>query len=135
MIVLSDQLLAASLRTVEVDAIDFDDVEIDREGMQLTFGVADEIELEVELEFEDVGFADVQPMDIYLREIESRPPEMYGWVQTEKFNTRRGAGVGQKHEWARSVVVLIRNYHRRAFPPRSGRPGSGCCVQRGRQVL
>jgi amphi-Trp domain-containing protein len=30
-----------------------DDVEIDREGMQLTFGVADEIELEVELEVED----------------------------------------------------------------------------------
>jgi 2-oxoglutarate ferredoxin oxidoreductase subunit alpha len=29
-IVLTDQLLAASLRTVEVDAIDFDDVEIDR---------------------------------------------------------------------------------------------------------
>jgi epoxyqueuosine reductase len=42
---------------------------------------------------------------------------MYGWVQTERFNTMRGARVGEKHDWARSLVVLIRNYHRRAFPP------------------
>ncbi len=63
----------------------------------------------LELEFEDVGFTGVQPLDIYIQEIESRPPEMYGWVQTERFNTRRGAGVGKKHEWAKSMVVLIRN--------------------------
>jgi len=70
-----------------------------------------------ELDFEDVGFTGVEPLDIYIREIDSRPPELYGWVQTERFNTRRGAGVGQKHGWAKSMVVLIRNYHRRAFPP------------------
>jgi len=67
--------------------------------------------------FEDAGFTGVQPLDLYIRELESRPPEMYGWVQTEQFNTLRGASPGQKHNWARSVVVLIRNYHRRAFPP------------------
>ncbi len=50
----------------------------------------------LELEFEDVGFTGVQPLDLYIREIDSRPPEMYGWVQTERFNTRRGAGVGIK---------------------------------------
>lgn len=71
----------------------------------------------LELEFEDVGFTGIEPLDVYIREIESRPPEMYGWVQTERFNTRRGASVGEKHEWAKSLVVLIRNYHRRAFPP------------------
>jgi epoxyqueuosine reductase len=71
----------------------------------------------LELGFEDVGFTGVEPLDFYIREIESRPPEMYGWVQTEQFNTLRGASLGKKHDWARSLVVLIRNYHRRAFPP------------------
>jgi len=71
----------------------------------------------LELGFEDVGFTSAEPLEIYLREIDSRPPEMYGWLQTDRFNTRRGAGIGQKHEWAKSLVVLIRNYHRRAFPP------------------
>jgi len=71
----------------------------------------------LELGFEDAGFTGVEPLDDYIREIDSRSPEMYGWVQTEKFNTRRGATVGGKHPWAKSLVVLIRNYHRRAFPP------------------
>ena len=69
------------------------------------------------LGFEDIGFSGVEPLDRYIREIDSRPPEMYGWVQQEAFNTRRGAGIVEKHAWARSLVVLIRNYHRRAFPP------------------
>ena len=67
----------------------------------------------LELEFEDAGFTGVEPLDYYIREIDSRPREMYNWVQTDNFNTRRGAGVGQKHKWAGSLVVLIRNYHRR----------------------
>ena len=57
----------------------------------------------LELEFEDVGFTGSQPSDIYIREIDSRLPEMYDWVQTERFNTRRGAAVGIKHEWAKSL--------------------------------
>jgi epoxyqueuosine reductase len=71
----------------------------------------------LELGFEDVGFTGVEPLERYIEEIESRPPDMYGWVQTERFNTLRGARPGVKHDWARSMVVLIRNYHRRAFPP------------------
>jgi epoxyqueuosine reductase len=71
----------------------------------------------LELGFEDIGFTGVEPLDDYIREIESRSPEMYGWVQTERFNTVRGASPGKKHDWARSLVVVIRNYHRRAFPP------------------
>jgi epoxyqueuosine reductase len=70
----------------------------------------------LELGFEDAGFTTAEPLELYIREIDSRPPEMYGWVQTDRFNTRRGAVIGQKHEWAKSLVVLIRNYHRRAFP-------------------
>jgi len=71
----------------------------------------------LELGFVDIGISGVEPLDYYIREIESRPPEMYGWVQTEQFNTVRGASPGKKHDWARSLVVLINNYHRRAFPP------------------
>ena len=57
----------------------------------------------LELGFEDAGFAGVEPLDLYIQEIESRPAEMYGWVQTERFNARRGAAVGIKHEWAKSL--------------------------------
>jgi epoxyqueuosine reductase len=71
----------------------------------------------LELGFEDAGFTGVEPLNLYIQEIESRPPEMYGWVQTEQFNTLRGASPREKCDWARSLVVLIRNYHRRAFPP------------------
>ena len=35
----------------------------------------------LELGFEDVGFTGVEPLDLYIREIDSRKPEMYGWVQ------------------------------------------------------
>jgi epoxyqueuosine reductase len=71
----------------------------------------------LELGFEDAGFTGVEPLNLYIQEIESRPPEMYGWVQTEQFNTLRGASPREKCDWARSLVVLIRNYHRLAFPP------------------
>jgi hypothetical protein len=37
----------------------------------------------LELGFEDAGFTGVEPLEYYIREIDSRPPEMYGWVQTE----------------------------------------------------
>ena len=70
----------------------------------------------LELGFEDIGFTGVEPFDLYIKEIESRPEDMYGWVLTEQFNVRRGATFAEKHPWARSLVVLIRNYHRRAFP-------------------
>jgi epoxyqueuosine reductase len=71
----------------------------------------------LEMGFEDAGFTGVDPLDLYIREIESRPEKMYGWVQTERFDVRRGAEFAQKHPWAKSLLVLIRNYHRRAFPP------------------
>lgn len=70
----------------------------------------------LELGFEDCGFTSVDPLDIYIKEIESRP-EMYDWVMTDAFNVKEGASPGKKHPWARSMVVLIRNYHSRRFPP------------------
>ncbi len=70
----------------------------------------------LELGFEDIGFTGVEPFDLYIKEIESRPEDMYGWVLTEQFDVRRGATFAEKHPWARSLVVLIRNYHRRVFP-------------------
>jgi epoxyqueuosine reductase len=71
----------------------------------------------LELGFEDAGFTGIEPLDLYIKEIESRPKEMYEWVQTKQFNVRRGAVFAEKHPWARSLMVLISNYHRRAFPP------------------
>lgn len=70
-----------------------------------------------ELGFEDVGFTGVEPLDLYIKEIKSRPKKMYGRWQTDRFNLLRGASFSEKHPWARSLAVLIRNYHRRAFPP------------------
>ncbi len=69
----------------------------------------------LDLGFEDVGFTDVAPFSLYMEEIQRRPA-MYDWVQSDFFSTLRGAQPSGKHPWARSIMVLIRNYHRRAFP-------------------
>jgi hypothetical protein len=50
----------------------------------------------LELGFEDAGFTGVEPLDYYIREIDSRPREMYGWVQTERFNTEKRIWSGGK---------------------------------------
>lgn len=70
----------------------------------------------LELGFDDIGFTTTEPFDLYIEEIDSRR-EMYSWVMTERFDLRRGASPGKKHPWAKSILVLIRNYHRRRFPP------------------
>jgi len=69
----------------------------------------------LELGFADAGFTTAEPLDLYIKEIDSRP-EMYDWVMTEAFNTRRGASLSGKYPWARSVMVVLRNYYRRRFP-------------------
>ncbi|MBW1887458.1 MAG: epoxyqueuosine reductase [Deltaproteobacteria bacterium] len=69
----------------------------------------------LELGFEAIGFTTTEPLDLYIKEIESRP-EMYNWVMTENFNVKRGASLSQKHPWAKSLLVLIKNYHGRKFP-------------------
>ncbi|MBW2368679.1 MAG: epoxyqueuosine reductase, partial [Deltaproteobacteria bacterium] len=68
------------------------------------------------LGFVDAGFTSVDPFDQYINEVNSRPQKMYGWVQTDEFDVMRGASVAKKYPWARSLIVLIRNYHTRAFP-------------------
>ena len=73
-------------------------------------------EMALYLGFEDVGFTSIEPLDLYINEIESRPKEMYDWVQTDQFNVKRGATITEKHPWGRSLMVLIRNYHRKTFP-------------------
>jgi len=70
----------------------------------------------LELGFTDIGFTTTEPLDLYIQEIDSRP-QMYDWLMTEQFNVKRGAFPREKHPWARSLLVLIRNYHRRSFPP------------------
>ena len=70
----------------------------------------------LELGFQDAGFTGAEPMNLYIKEIDSRP-DMYRWVITERFNVRRGASPRERHPWAKSILVLIRNYHVRRFPP------------------
>ncbi len=70
----------------------------------------------LELGFAAAGFTDVSPLDLYIKEYESRPPEMYGWRSSSPFDLRRGARLGETHPEARSLLVLIRNYHRYRFP-------------------
>ncbi|MEW5913234.1 MAG: 4Fe-4S double cluster binding domain-containing protein [Thermodesulfobacteriota bacterium] len=69
----------------------------------------------LELGFEGIGFTGVEPLDLYLKEINSRI-EMYQWTLTPQFDLLRGAEVTRRYPWARSILVLIRNYHRRSFP-------------------
>jgi epoxyqueuosine reductase len=70
----------------------------------------------LELGFADIGFTTAEPLDLYIQEIDSRP-EMYDWViDTEGVDLRGGATLSQKHPWAQSLLVLILNYHNRAFP-------------------
>jgi epoxyqueuosine reductase len=69
----------------------------------------------LELGFEAAGFTGVEPLDLYIEEIRSRP-EMYAWADNDFFSLSRGASPGVKHPWARSLVVLVRNYYTRRFP-------------------
>jgi epoxyqueuosine reductase len=69
----------------------------------------------LELGFAAAGFVAVGPMAVYADEIATRP-EMYSWVNTEYFSTLRGADPGAKYPWARSMLVLARNYYQRRFP-------------------
>lgn len=69
----------------------------------------------LDLGFEEAGFTGVEPLDLYIEEIHSRP-EMYAWANTDFFSVVRGASPAVKHPWARSIVVLVRNYYTRRFP-------------------
>ena len=61
------------------------------------------IEKALELGFIDVGFTTTDPLDLYIREIESRP-DMYDWVQgAEGVDLKRGALLSQNHSWAKSL--------------------------------
>lgn len=68
-----------------------------------------------ELGFLDAGFTNAEPLDLYIKEIESRP-EMYNWIMTGAFNTKEAATLSERHPWAKSIVVLIRTYYKRRFP-------------------
>jgi epoxyqueuosine reductase len=75
------------------------------------------VERALETGFEDVGFTTTEPLDLYIEEIESRQ-EMYDWVLgAEGVDLKNGALLSGNHPWARSLMVVILNYHRRAFPP------------------
>jgi epoxyqueuosine reductase len=69
----------------------------------------------LDLGFIAAGFTGMEPMSVYIEEVSSRP-EMYSWVNTDHFRTLRGASPGTRHPWARSLMVLVRNYYRRRFP-------------------
>lgn len=70
----------------------------------------------LELGFEDAGFTTAEPLDLYLQEIESRQ-DMYQWVLDAGVDLKAGASLSKGHPWAKSLLVLILNYHKRRFPP------------------
>jgi epoxyqueuosine reductase len=79
------------------------------------------IEKALDVGFEDVGFGTTEPMDLYIKEYESRA-DKYEWVLITEgtdvgIDLKRGALLSQNHPWARTLMVLILNYHRRHFPP------------------
>ena len=69
----------------------------------------------LELGFEDVGFTTTEPLDLYIKEIRTRP-EMYQWVTDMGANLQQGAALSKNHPWAVSMVVLILNYYKKQFP-------------------
>ena len=75
------------------------------------------IDKALELGFEDVGFTTTEPLDLYLQEFDSRA-DMYDWVgAAEGVDLRRGALLSEAHPWAKTLMVVILNYHSRRFPP------------------
>lgn len=70
----------------------------------------------LEMGFADAGFTSAEPLDQYLTEIGSRPPEMYGWLFAGPLDTRKSAGLKEMYPWARSLLVLLRNYHKYRSP-------------------
>lgn len=70
----------------------------------------------LELGFADVGFTSADPFTGYIDQIRSRPDEHYGRWITERFSLIGGAQVREQYPWAKSIVVLLKNYHRRRVP-------------------
>ena len=69
-----------------------------------------------ELGFEDIGFTTADPLDLYIKEIGSRQ-HMYQWIADLGVDLQGGACLSKNHPWAKSMLVLILNYHKRRFPP------------------
>lgn len=70
----------------------------------------------LELGFADAGFTGTEPLELYIREIDSRPPDSYDWTKLMGVDLRRGAHIKEKYPWTRSVLILVRNYHKYSFP-------------------
>ena len=75
----------------------------------------------LELGFADVGFGTTEPMDLYIKEYESRA-DKYEWVLITEgtdvgIDLKKGALLSENHPWARTLMVVILNYHRQHFPP------------------
>lgn len=69
----------------------------------------------LELGFVDAGFTGVEPLDYYIKEIESRP-EMYQWIMNDNFNPLRGATPTSRYPWAKSMLVLLTTYYGKQSP-------------------
>ena len=74
------------------------------------------IDKALELGFEDIGFTTTEPLDLYIKEIGTRP-EMYQWVKDLGLDLPQGAALSKNHPWAKSMLVLILNYYKKEFPP------------------
>jgi pimeloyl-ACP methyl ester carboxylesterase len=109
----------------EVQAYDMETLMNDVVGLVDALGE----EKALELGFFDVGFTTADPFSGYIEELGSRPEEHYGRWITERFNLVDGARVQERHPWGKSIIVLLKNYHRRRVPPQlAGIIGRGYLV-------
>ena len=79
----------------------------------------------LELGFADAGFTNTEPLDLFSQEIDSPPPDWYEWTKIMDANLRRGAHIKEKYRWTRSLLLLIRNYHKKSRRRSAGRSLGG----------
>lgn len=66
--------------------------------------------------FADIGFTSAEPFDSHKAILEERS-SFYDWVYERGMNLLRGTDPKAVYPEARSIIVLLENYHKEGFPP------------------
>ncbi|MCL6612559.1 MAG: HEAT repeat domain-containing protein [Peptococcaceae bacterium] len=74
------------------------------------------IQRALDLGFDDIGFTTADPFDSQ-REVLRQREESYAWIAEKGLDLVGGTDPGKLYPGARSIIVLLENYFRRAFPP------------------
>ena len=68
------------------------------------------------LDFEDIGFTTAEPFDSHREYLLSKKDE-YGWLKDRGLDLVGGTDPSASLPGAKSIIVLMENYFRKAFPP------------------